>query len=540
MAKFLKRGEYTTFNEYVTAKTGKTVDKLNEYRSHYNVKNLQNLLDFILKAKEDNRHLYVYTDADADGINSTCQIADLLRLMHYKKVTMYVPDRAKDGYGCSVSFIDTMENGSVLLLIDNGITQIEAVKEAKKKNIDVLILDHHMNGEILPNANIIVDPEAIPDDTDFPYYCASGLMYKLNELYVDSIKMPADEKHCYLMREAAFSSIGTIGDMVRMQDDNRRIIQTGLTAMNNGMASYGVEALLQKSNDYKRYTAENISFELAPQVNAPGRMVADGAKRVVATFLGDKEKAAHNAEIIYSINITRKEKTKKMAEELFQMVVPDEPFYFLLLPSSDAQGLMGLAAAKVVEKTGKTAFIMSDNGNGILSGSARSNDEIHNRLPEILNTADDLLLTHGGHPGAAGFSLKKENFEKVKARIAEYPLAEAPKDYFYDLDANVNEISDVLRIMDQAEPFGKDFEKPVFRVRVNTDTADISYIGKEKDTMRIRFEDGLAAIGFTMNDIKKKYNKLENRESFYIYGTPTWNYFNGRKSVQFKIDNISN
>lgn len=520
---YKKRGTYTDLNSYAISKTGLSINKLNEVKE-YTIKNLDLAAMKLLTAKEKHQPVYLYADYDVDGLGVTyigCRIMEKLGFKRGVNFFPVVPRRFSDGYGINTSAVDLMRDGSLLLTGDNGITAIDAIKRAKCKQMDVVILDHHLAGMVLPAANIIVDPEAFPDTADFNGYCGAGLFYKLYKVI-----FPNDPDKDVLSAAA----ISTIADSVPLIKENRLIVKNGLEALNNGYGGAAYEALLQEFSLYGHARAEDLAFSIIPALNAPGRLNDIGSRITASILLSETdEQCKIGIERLKTDNEFRKKITKDMVMDLH---ADDNCKINFVVAPSGYPGLYGLAAARLAEQTGKPSFVMGDNGHGFYSGSARSDDETNNNVKAMLDTAAEHLHRYGGHPGAAGFSLPIDEFENVKECLSQYNVKPHEAKHVYDLDLDPDNIEDTLKILDKMEPFGKGFEKPLFRMKVHLTDDQIKYMGKpDKIHLQFILPNGKAVF---FNAVQR-YEDDGKPKNLYLYGYLSWNYWKDTCTPNFNM-----
>lgn len=530
MSTFRKRNEdINTLEEYVFSKSGKHIAELNTYKDHYYINGLKEAADKIKEAVKTKRQIYVFADYDADGIDS----AAILFLMFEKLRKKYgiekrtfrivVPDRSW-GYGVNETKVAAMEDNSLLITVDNGITAIKALKKAKEKNMEIIIMDHHkrkLDGT-LPPYDILIDPSAFPDSADFSDYCGAGLSYKLCE------EMFPNDKE-FLLKISAFAAIGTVGDCVSMTEDNRRIVRAGMYALNKDKSSQGLSDILSLSNISGHVFSEDIGFRIAPVINASSRMRKFGAAEAMRAIISEKNAPELAGELI-RVNNERKEAT---AEMLSQVTIDyNDPINFHVVKGNPS--ICGLVAAKLAESTGKPSFVMAESAPGLLSGSARSDDETVNDIISVLDYAKEYLHTYGGHKGAAGFSVKTEDVEKLHKELSSAKVVPHEENILYDLDIEpkAEDFVRTAKTLAGMEPFGKNFEKPVYRVKVSlNNSASVKMFGDNH--VRVTFDDSrVNAVGFFMGD--KLSNELSG-DNAYLYGTISFNINNGKAAPQMML-----
>lgn len=557
-----KRGNYKTLEEYFYEKQRFPLERDAEMMKVYcHIDGLDKVRTLLLDAILNQQKICVFGDYDCDGITAAAQTYLLIWRIYNTyhsmsldtmittaasfgvqmrnpegflsssapKITLpYIPGRFSEGYGIKESSFDQMDC-DLLITVDNGISAYDAMEKAKQKGIRTIILDHHIAPHGMPCADVVIDPEADPQAADFAGYCGAGLVFKLAE-YI----LPEDKRlHTIL---SAFAALGTIADLVPVTGDNRRIIKTGLRALNERQTLPGI-SLLASSMEPGIIGTETASFKLAPAVNASGRLYDRGGEQTLQALLGS---SPNLITALLDANTKRKTLVSMAYQQIAPLLLASEPFYFVYYQQPDGidvSGIMGLLAGKIVEAKGKPAFCFTEK-NGICHGSARSDDENANNVYNMLSLAKDYLLTFGGHAGAAGFTFAFKDMNAVKAAMLQYPV-KPHEEPGYDFDLNPEDAEKALALMDRMEPFGKNMERPVFRVKAHF-TGDQWWqpVSRNEDTENIRFyipcgARSLQAVGF---GLQRKYREDQEPKDLYLYGTLSWNEFRGNRSPQFLLD----
>ena len=532
MGNYQKRGQYKTIEEYILYKTGKSLQDLDHFKSQYIIANLDVAAEKIIKGIQQGKKFGIYGDYDADGITSVAQLYLLMQLFG-GNATYKLPRRFTDGYGINPTSMDALGKIDILITIDNGISAVEAVQKAVNKGILVIVLDHHMATESkVSSPNVMVDPEAYPNGNDYINYCGAGLAYKLLEYMVHHYhsyisKKPEVKKT--MMAAASYAAIGTIADVVPLTEDNRRIVKLGLWALNHNHTSAGLIGLI-KLLGIEEVTSSGIAFQLAPTLNSAGRLYDKGATYSIRTILENRDvEGLMMARKLVDINNTRKQIVKDIISNL---PVGDVNAPINFIPCSGSAGIMGLIAGDLTEKDQKPSFVYSIE-NGICKGSARSDDESKNNVKQMLDTCQDLLLAYGGHPGAAGFSFLLENETAIRQRLYHYPVIKHESTKYYDLEISADDSIFNLKIMDVAEPFGKDIERPIFRIKCDIEnTGNVILMGGDKTHLKFLLDRGLQAVAFGM---KERYYADGQPKSLYLYGDLIWNKYKGVETPNLHV-----
>lgn len=528
---YKKRGEYTSFDEYVKFKTGYSLNDLNLNKT-FKLRNIQRIVDAIMHHIHADNYIVVYADYDADGIDSAVQFESLLTELGAKKLFVYVPRRFSDGYGIKQSFVSRLKSMSkgLLITVDNGISAIDEIKAARSYGWDVIIMDHHLgaegdNGIVVPRANIILDPECIAEGNDFTKYCGAGLTYKLGEEMLGTSDL--------LSQMSAFAAIGTVCDAVEMTGDNRQIVKSGLTAMNTGKTTMGLRKLIDVADLTGHVTSSDLAFQIGPMLNAMARVYDQGgASAKQALLCNDEELCIKAAAQIKSVNDYRKQITKEAIEKV--NVDATDAINFIQVDASE--GLLGLIAAKLQESTGKPTFVYAEAANGVCKGSARSDSEGTNNIKEMLDSCRKSLLGYGGHAGAAGFSFDKALVDSIHKSLSSYPIKPVPSHELYDLEYKAQDLPSVFTEFDSAEPFGHGFESPTIKVICHFNQPEYWHaLGKDGSHIRFDLPNGISAIAFGM---KEQYMKDKTPKDIALIGELNWNWYKGQKKPQVLVQEI--
>lgn len=505
----------------------------------YTVKEMNNAVAVLKQFIANGRPIALVGDYDVDGI-CAASIIFLAITSLGGNVKVRLPRRFSEGFGLSEKIVGEISEG-LLITVDNGIAAIEAVQKAKDKGLTVIITDHHLRSESgeLPNADIIIDPNAVPDSADFTGYCGAGIAYKLAALLLG-------EGNALLPKLLSLAAIATVADVVPLVEENHSIVRNGLAAMlTEEGRTVGLGALLEVCQMDKFITAKDIAFKIAPIINASGRLHDDGANIPFAllTFEGSHDAAINMAQNINETNEQRKAiKTREMAvihetieNELLEQEVP----LCVYVPGL-SEGLMGIYAGELVERYKVPSLVFTDSEDpDIIKGSGRSCGGVH--LKNLLDSCSDLLYKYGGHAEAAGVSVERNNFEAMKNRLMKC-IGSVPKVndniLYYDLDITVDKIQDAIREMERFAPYGEGNPEIVFRL-LNFDLAErfgscYKTMGSNGNSIRL-FGKDVVAVGFGMTE---RYIAINKPQKVNLVGTLSLNYYQGKTNVQIEIIDI--
>jgi len=530
---------------------------LEDLYSPFLMKDMQQGIDIILDAIDEGKKIVVYGDYDADGVTSTAILYKGLLELH-ANVEYYIPDREAEGYGmCSNRIKILKEQGTdIILTCDNGISAVEEVKLAKNLGMKVIITDHHElpfkdeHGKreyILPNADAIINPKRNDCEYPFKMLCGAGIAFKfIQALYIN---VGIDDKEAYKFIELA--GIGTICDVVDLVEENRIIAKNSLKMISN-TTNLGLKSLIDVLGiNNKEVKSYNIGFMIGPCINATGRLDT-AALSVELLITDDEERAKELANILNNLNKTRQEMTMRNVEEIIDVVENSsfkEDKVLVIYKEDIHESIAGIVAGKIREKFNVPTIILTK-GKEMPKGSGRSIEE-YNLFEELLK-CKDLLDKFGGHPMAAGLSIKEENINELRQRLNENcKLTDndiIPK-IKIDKRIPLNIVNDeLISEMEVLEPFGKGNSSPLFAEK-NVKVSQVRVLGKNQNTLKltciINDKEKIEAISFNkVNEFKEMIkskiafekilvNCCDLKLDLIFY--PIINEFNGNKTVQLRI-----
>lgn len=431
----------------------------------------------ITRAVDNMEKIAVYGDYDADGVTSTAMLYSYLETRG-ADVIFYIPQREGEGYGMNIGAVEYLKEQGVTLIVtvDNGISSVQEVARANELGIDVVVTDHHRPQEILPDAVAVVDAYRPDDTSPYKHFSGVGIAFKLLMALEDGAGDVEDLLEAY----SDLAAIGTIGDIVPLTGENRTLIRAGLERLSQSDRP-GVQALLENAGIAgKVLTSTNVAFTLVPRINATGRMGAP--ERAVRLLIsGYEEEAEVLSEEICADNEERRRVEAEIAEAAFAdieakgymkdrvVVVDGENWH---------HGVIGIVASRVTERCGKPCMIIS-RGETEAKGSGRSIEGFS--LFEAICACGDLLIKFGGHPMAAGITLKPENIEAFRKRINRYAAEHFPQmpTQTVTLDCKLNPAAlsvSMAQSLTQLEPFGNGNPQPVFGL-FNMELSNVTPVG---------------------------------------------------------------
>lgn len=492
------------------------------------------------------KHIRIIGDYDVDGVTSTYILYKGLIGLH-AKCDKFIPHRIKDGYGLHENAIRrAREDGvEVILTCDNGIAAADAVSLAKEFGMTVVVTDHHEvpfvqepDGRryILPAADAVIDPKR-PEDHVFKEICGAVVAWKFMGRLYKRFGMEDEFRNSDFLEMA---SLGTVCDVMDLQKDNRAIVKAGMKKMqitnNVGMQAL-MEVLGLKDKILKSY---DYGFKIGPCINAEGRL--DTANEAFNLLMEtDHKKALDKAEEMRKLNVERQDLTKSGMEDAFRIVdteMKNDKVLVVYIPGIH-ESIAGIIAGKVRERYNKPAIVLTNGDGDFLKGSGRSIEAYS--MFEKLSEVRDLMLGFGGHPLAAGLSLKKENLEEFRKQLnVRCGLTEADfvAKVMIDVVMPVDYLTEgFIRQLDILEPFGKGNEKPVF-AQQNVSASQAQIIGKNKNVLKIAFNSAVCRNGVCFHDIEEKeriLNQDGKLNDFKMLYYPDLNEWQGTVSIQANV-----
>ncbi len=538
-----KRGNEKSIRDVFLRNHGvQSLDQVNDWfersaAKRFRIDKLDEAAALIMKYK--GARVTVAGDFDVDGITASSILLTMLRWLGFKDVRCAIPLRFTEGFGLNRRIVDEAESG-LIITCDNGIAQLDAVAYAKSRGIAMVVIDHH-EADIagLPCADVVIDPNAIEGSADFSGYCGAGLCWKLAQYM-----LPPEQAK----RLLPFAALGTIADVVPLTGENYVIAKVGMRLMTaSDICPPGLYALVAKIGLTDHITGKDIGFSLAPAVNAMSRIKKEGdgameAVKILTSTAGYFELAGKALEFV-DMNERRKQLRDTAVAEALSMIGDAEPAapICLRIPGI-GHGIVGLVAGKLCDKFGVPAYILTDTDEaGVLRGSGRSCGNYS--MKKELDKVAELLLQYGGHEGAAGLSVKTENFEALKAALQAEFKGFVPDDKtLYDLECDVSYIKKIIEQLATYEPFGEGNPAPVFKL-TGFKTAPNRY-GEflnvnpkvARTIAKMQSADGAGAINFDFDASEDIEPLLEGPCNVTFYGTVSNNYYNGTVTPQVEFE----
>ncbi len=447
----------------------------------------------ILEAIDKEQTIVVYGDYDVDGVTATALLYQHLKGMG-ASVKCMLPSREGDGYGLSKNAIQSIHDKGCQLIVtvDNGISALEEAEFAASLGVDLIVTDHHLPHDALPKAVAVVDPRRADDHSPFKGLCGAGVAFKLCAA-LDGC--PPEEMLDYCGDLAA---VGTVADVMPLTGENRTLVKAGLKLLQQTDRP-GISALLEEVGlEGKPITAENVSYAIAPRINAAGRM--DNAVTALQLVLcEDEERAEELAHKLNEINVARQETEQEIVKAAQEQLDAEpailEDRVILIWGRDWHPGVIGIVASRLVEKTGRPVIVVSVDEHGEGKGSGRSVQGFN--LHECIASCEDILLRFGGHAMAAGLSVREENLPELRRRLNEWAARECAVLFTppleCDLSIHLDRITvESVRRLEQLAPYGAENPTPVFVLEKAV--IDGIFSVSEGKHCRLRLRQGNASI----------------------------------------------
>ncbi|MFT4107483.1 MAG: single-stranded-DNA-specific exonuclease RecJ [Lacrimispora sp.] len=515
---------------------------LGELYSPYLLKDMELTVAILKEKTRESKPIRIVGDYDIDGVCSTYLLYRALTQVG-AVVDYEIPDRIKDGYGINESIIRAAAEDGIdtILTCDNGIAAVQQIRLAKELGLTVLVTDHHdimkeEGQDILPPADGVVNPKRSDCSYPYPEICGGLVAYKLVQALYEAFGVSVEK----WLEMLEFAAIATVGDVMKLQDENRIIVKEGLKRIGQ-TKSLGLLKLMEKNNlDKNQITAYQIGFVIGPCLNAGGRLHT--AKLALSLLLSqDEEEADRMALELKALNDQRKDMTKEGTLEAVRQVeenYADDKVLVVYLPDCH-ESLAGIIAGRLREHFQKPSFVLTD-GEESVKGSGRSIESYH--MFEALVEVKELLLKFGGHPMAAGLSLLKENVEEFRRRLnegAKLTEEDFVRKVWIDVPMPLEYINEpLIEELELLEPFGQGNEKPLFAQK-GLHIRSVRVLGKNRNAVKMSLatEQGTPMDGMLFGDGDLFLEELGDKRKLDVVYYPGVNEYNGNKALQIVIRN---
>lgn len=524
--------------------------------SPFLMKDLEKACDILLKKIEQGKKIRVAGDYDCDGVNATYILLTAIKRLG-GDVDFVIPDRIHDGYGINEEIVKkaSAEEVDTMLTCDNGIAAADQIGLAGRLGMTVIVTDHHDIPERgVPQAAAVVNPKQ--QDCPYPFkgLCGAAVAFKLVQAMYEKRGIPAEEAFGYL----EFAALATVADVMELKGENRILVREGLARLRR-TENTGLNALIQACKLKKEAIASyHLGFVIGPCLNASGRLET-AALSLELLLCGDRDRAQVIAENLRQLNETRKDMTVKGTEEAVALIereqMEQDPVLVVYLPDCH-ESIAGIIAGRLKEKYHRPSIVLTDSQEGV-KGSGRSIEAYH--MFHGLQQSAKWLDKFGGHPMAAGLSLKKENITSFRESLiagAELSERDFVKRIWLDMELPFAWVS--MRLMKELqalEPFGNGNSRPLFGCR-QVAVRRGRVIGRNSNVLRLSLTDaqGTFMEGIWFGDTEElihtwseKYGQAqvenmlrgyENDIRFTIAYYPSINDYAGRQTLQITIQNF--
>ena len=512
-------------------------------------KDMDKAVELVIKYIKAGNKILIYGDYDADGVTAAAVLYEALTTLK-GKVDIYLPDRVSEGYGLNegaLNKIKAMDTG-LIITVDTGIRGRMEIEQARKLGMEVIITDHHVapaEKKELP-ASLIINPQVAGEPYPFKILAGAGVAWQLARAIVNASTLSVEQKEQVINNLLDFVAIGTVADCVSLIGENRLLVKKGLEILNR-TKRVGIKELISVAQLKPGQALEswNIAFQIAPRLNAAGRMEhANTAFELLITK--KREEAITIAQRLNSRNQDRQAVTEKIVNEVEEQVKGDETLIIGLFKDETGkeawnEGVIGLVAGKISEKYYRPVLIITKTDDGY-KGSGRSIEQFN--IIKAVEKTSNLLTQYGGHARACGFSVSEENIKafmkKIKG-IAENSLTPADLRPILSIDAELKleEVDEqLISEVGLLAPFGQGNEQPKF-VSHNISIVDIIKMGLDSQHLKLHLRSSMSrvvkAIGFSQSE---KWSHLRIGDRIDIVYYIEINEFNGRREVQLKIIDI--
>lgn len=513
---------------------------MEDLHSPYLLKDGEKAVAILMETIKTGKRIRIVGDYDIDGVCSACLLYHALNRVN-ARVDYEIPDRIRDGYGINESIIEAAAKDGIdtIITCDNGIAAIEQIKRARELGMTVIITDHHEvmkedGKEILPPAHAIVNPKQSGCEYPFKEICGAVVAYKLIRILYDLCGIPVQEWEELL----EFAAIATVGDVMRLQDENRIIVKEGLKRIADTRC-IGLRKLIEKNNlDANHLSAYHIGFVIGPCLNAGGRLQT--AKLALSLLLCEEDiQAEALAGELKALNDQRKSMTQESLEEAIAQVeqchTSDKVLVVFLEQCHES--LAGIIAGRLRERYHKPAIVLTS-AEGCVKGSGRSIESYS--MFEALTGVKELLLKFGGHPMAAGMSLDADHVETFRLALNQNCRL-APEDFipkiWIDVPMPIEYITEpFIGELGLLEPYGQGNEKPQFAQK-HLHIRDARVLGKNRNAVKLCLisDQGTVMDGIYFGDGDSFLEDMGGNRLINIIYYPGIHEYNGSKNFQLTI-----
>lgn len=537
----------TLFEQILAARglTGETAARFlspkydEEKGDPYLLPDMKKAVDRLERAHQSGEAIVIYGDYDVDGLTATALLLDAFASFGFADVQAFIPNRFVEGYGLTMGAVDKLRDmgASLVVTVDCGSLSHAEIAYASTLGIDTIVTDHHNVADTPPPSVAAVNPRFPGHDYPFRDLAGVGVAFKLVQALQQRLKglPPGYEK--WLLDLVA---LGTVCDIVSLKGENRANVYWGLEVMKKQRRT-GLRALMAVAGVEKdTLTARSLGFGLGPRLNAAGRLET-AAHGLAVLAADDAQIALERAEYIDQLNVRRKTLQQAIFEEACMQAERYGDDDVLVLSGADwNHGVIGIVAAKILERYKKPVYIIEEQANGEAKGSARSFGEFS--AADAIRFADDIIIKGGGHAAAAGVTLEVAQIPAFRVRVNEYYRQQQLKDQQRFLlptaDVTVQDVAvideQLVRDIARLEPFGRDNPEPILHL-VGAKVVKQRRMGSEGQHLKLTVEDikgdQIALLAFQSPDTWF----VDIGTAVEVWMVPTINEWQGRRSVEGRL-----
>lgn len=501
------------------------------------VPDMEQAIERLHRAVNTHEPICFYGDYDVDGISATSLYLSFFGGLG-AKVRAYVPHRLREGYGLNLGAVQRLHDEGISLLVtsDCGTTSHKEIELAAKLGMDVIVTDHHQSDEVMPQAVAVLNPHRTDALYPFRGLCSAALAYKVAQAYQVRYGVAGVPLESLLDLVA----LATVADVVPLQDENRSFVREGLHQLSRG-ARCGIRALKQAAGVTRDCTAETIAFKLAPRINAAGRLddAMLGVRLLTTEIQSEAQQLAGRLE---QLNHERQRiEMDIMTEALASLKDTALPRVLVLASRHWHLGVVGIVAARLVDRFQCPAIVMTINEQGIAKGSARTTGGFD--LYQGLAACREVLESFGGHPSAAGLTIRESRIDEFRAMFSDVVAGWVHDGYKVptlnvDAEVRLNEVNlQLIQEIGSLHPFGAGNPEPTFAV-TGLEVMESRTVGEKHLKMTVRQGRSLPfdSIGFGMKSLLER--GIPSRAPVDLAFTPELNHWNGRDRIQLRIRDV--
>lgn len=526
--------------------------KLSGLRDPENLPGIPEASALIYQAVQDEKKILIYGDYDADGMTASAILYRCLNLLH-ANVAYFAPNRMSDGYGLSANQIKRHHDQGFefIISVDCGIANADEIAVAKELGMQVIVTDHHEFADCLPDADAIVHPR-LPE-TDYPFggLCGAAVALKLAWALckLDSEATRVKPAHRdFLMMAVGIAAIGTVADVVPLQDENRILVTHGLRSLKD-RPPLGLAALMKLTGlaSKKQFDAQDIGFNIGPRLNAAGRL-GQAPLGVELLVTDDKQRAQELADYLDNLNEDRKkiERSINLAavKQIKEKYDAENDPAFVLAGHGWNAGVIGVVSGRLAEKYGRPVILIALDQMGVKPGIGSARNGGIGNLHETLKHCTEHLIKHGGHAAAAGLTIDENQVDAFRSAFCEYfqeSISEEDRmvEVVIDAETLLSQLTpQTIYQMQQLGPFGEGNPAPLLcasNVDVVTGSAKRMGGGERHLSVKVsQYGKTLRAVAFGQGDWAEELDQVEGPID--VVFKPVINEFRGQRNVELHLE----